>query len=90
MIPVEFAGRWISLLLKREAGDVQYHGINQRLDLLLAWLSRSSPDITCLQELKARDNRFSLKAILDAGYGAIWRFWCIDGIRGIGVFEQRL
>lgn len=48
------------------------NGINQRVDSLLAWLAASSPDIVCLQELKADDNKFPLKAIRDAGYGAIW------------------
>jgi exodeoxyribonuclease-3 len=48
------------------------NGINQRIDSLLAWLAASSPDIICLQELKADDNKFPLKAIRDAGYGAVW------------------
>lgn len=49
------------------------NGINQRLPSLLHWLSISAPDVVCLQELKANDNRFPAKAIHDAGYGAIWR-----------------
>jgi exodeoxyribonuclease-3 len=48
------------------------NGINQRLDALLRWLATSSPDVVCLQELKADDNRFPAKAIKDAGYAAIW------------------
>jgi exonuclease III len=49
------------------------NGINQRLDALLEWLSVSEPDVVCLQELKADDNRFPVKAIRDAGYHAIWQ-----------------
>jgi exodeoxyribonuclease III len=49
------------------------NGINQRLDALIKWLGERSPDIVCLQELKAPDERFPLNAIRDAGYGAIWQ-----------------
>ena len=48
------------------------NGINQRLDALLQWLESSSPDVVCLQELKADDNRFPAKALQSAGYSAIW------------------
>jgi exodeoxyribonuclease III len=49
------------------------NGINQRLNVLISWLLEKSPDIVCLQELKAADNRFPVKAVRDAGYGAIWQ-----------------
>jgi exodeoxyribonuclease III len=48
------------------------NGVNQRLESLLMWLEASAPDIVCLQELKADDRQFPLKAIRKAGYGAIW------------------
>ena len=48
------------------------NGINQRLESLLAWLATSSPDIVCLQDLKADDVKFPIKAIRAARYGAIW------------------
>jgi exodeoxyribonuclease-3 len=48
------------------------NGINGRLDNLLDWLDRESPDIICLQELKAIDDGFPAAAIRAAGYGAIW------------------
>ena len=48
------------------------NGINTRLPHLLKWLERESPDVACLQELKAIDTRFPAKALRDAGYGAIW------------------
>ena len=49
------------------------NGIRNRLPVLLAWLKKTSPDIVCLQELKATDGAFPVAAINDAGYGAIWR-----------------
>jgi exodeoxyribonuclease-3 len=49
------------------------NGVNNRLANLLEWLARETPDVVCLQELKATDQQFPLKAITDAGYGAIWR-----------------
>lgn len=48
------------------------NGINGRLALLLRWLAETRPDIVCLQELKAPDDRFPAAAIRDAGYGAAW------------------
>jgi exodeoxyribonuclease III len=48
------------------------NGIGSRLPRLLEWLDRESPDIACLQELKAPDQKFPLAAIKAAGYGAIW------------------
>jgi exodeoxyribonuclease III len=48
------------------------NGVNGRLSLLLEWLSTAKPDAVCLQELKAQQQRFPIKAFNDAGYGAIW------------------
>lgn len=48
------------------------NGINGRLPVLLRWLSESSPDIVCLQELKAPQDKFPIEAIRNAGYNAIW------------------
>ncbi|MDB5482892.1 MAG: exodeoxyribonuclease [Caulobacteraceae bacterium] len=48
------------------------NGINGRLPVLLRWLEEASPDVVCLQELKAPQDRFPAGAIHDAGYGAIW------------------
>ena len=47
--------------------------INKRLPNLLRWLHAASPDVVCLQELKAAQHRFPSAAIRDAGYGAVWR-----------------
>ena len=46
---------------------------NRRLANLLAGLRSARPDIACLQELKASDNEFPLRAIEKAGYRAVFR-----------------
>lgn len=48
------------------------NGVNGRLPVLLRWLEEARPDVVCLQELKAPDIRFPIRAIEQAGYGAIW------------------
>lgn len=48
------------------------NGVNGRLTVLLRWLKESSPDVVCLQELKAPQEKFPEKAINDAGYQAAW------------------
>jgi exodeoxyribonuclease-3 len=48
------------------------NGINGRLPVVLRWLSEAQPDIVCLQELKAPQERFPEAAIREAGYGAVW------------------
>lgn len=49
------------------------NNVNRRLANLLAWLRAASPDIVCLQELKAANEGFPEAAINDAGYGAVWQ-----------------
>jgi exodeoxyribonuclease-3 len=48
------------------------NGVNGRLPRLLEWLSETTPDVVCLQEIKTDDTRFPYQAIEAAGYGAIW------------------
>jgi exodeoxyribonuclease-3 len=48
------------------------NGISSRLPVLLGWLAKSQPDIACLQELKAPDERFPIGALREVGYEAIW------------------
>ncbi len=48
------------------------NGVNGRLTVLLRWLAEAAPDVVCLQELKAPQEKFPLQAIRDAGYHAIW------------------
>ncbi|MES1215705.1 MAG: exodeoxyribonuclease III [Bacteroidota bacterium] len=48
------------------------NGINGRLPVLLRWLTETSPDVVCLQELKAPEEKFPQQQIRDAGYHSIW------------------
>ena len=48
------------------------NGVNGRLPVLLRWLEQTAPDVVCLQELKAPQEKFPEQAITDAGYEAIW------------------
>jgi exodeoxyribonuclease-3 len=48
------------------------NGVNGRLPVLLRWLREAAPDVVCLQELKAPQEKFPVEAIRKLGYGAIW------------------
>ncbi|MEO6150038.1 MAG: exodeoxyribonuclease III [Mucilaginibacter sp.] len=48
------------------------NGVNGRLPVLLRWLAETQPDVVCLQELKAPQEKFPEQPIADAGYNAIW------------------
>lgn len=48
------------------------NGVNGRLPVLLRWLDESKPDVACLQELKAPQEKFPEAAIREVGYHAIW------------------
>jgi exodeoxyribonuclease-3 len=70
------------------------NGVNGRLPVLLRWLKEAKPDIVCLQELKAPEEKFPLQAIGDEGYNAIWhgqKSW--NGVailaRGMDIKERR-
>jgi exodeoxyribonuclease-3 len=48
------------------------NGVNGRLPVLLRWLEETRPDIVCLQELKAPQEKFPEKPIRELGYDAVW------------------
>lgn len=48
------------------------NGISSRLPALLEWLAEKQPDVACLQELKAPQEKFPEQAIRDAGYHPLW------------------
>jgi exodeoxyribonuclease-3 len=48
------------------------NGVNGRLPVLVRWLKQAQPDVVCLQELKAPQEKFPETEIAAAGYGAIW------------------
>ena len=48
------------------------NGVNGRLEVLLRWLEETAPDVVCLQELKAPQERFPHAELKAAGYGSLW------------------
>jgi exodeoxyribonuclease-3 len=48
------------------------NGINGRLPVLLRWLESSRPEVVCLQELKAPQEKFPQAALAKLGYRAVW------------------
>src|SRR5256885_995085 len=62
------------------------NGINGRLPVLLRWLAAAQPDVVCLQELKAPDEKFPKAALEQAGYGAIWH--CQKSWNGMAILER--
>ena len=48
------------------------NGITARLPVLLRWLQETTPDVACLQELKAPQEKFPEDALRDIGYFAKW------------------
>ncbi len=48
------------------------NGIGARLPNFMRWLTERTPDIVCLQELKAPQDKFPEAAVREAGYGVIW------------------
>lgn len=49
------------------------NNVNKRLPNLLYWLESASPDVVCLQELKAEDHAFPADALAKVGYSAVWK-----------------
>lgn len=83
----------LQLFLMRIA-TYNVNGVNGRLPVLLRWLEETKPDIVCLQELKAPQEKFPEAAIAAAGYNAIWlgqKSW--NGVailtRGLEIKEVR-
>jgi len=46
-----------------EIATYNVNGINSRLPVLLKWLEEAEPDVVCLQELKAPQERFPIAEI---------------------------
>ena len=49
------------------------NNINKRLDNLTAWLSKTKPDVVCLQELKTEQSAFPERALRALGYHSVWQ-----------------
>ena len=63
----------MAVMSELKVATFNVNGIVSRLPHVIRWLEKESPDIVCLQELKALDTAFPVAAIRDAGYGAIWK-----------------
>jgi exodeoxyribonuclease-3 len=57
---------------KMRIATFNVNGINSRLPALLQWLEETQPDVACLQELKAPQEKFPEMEIRAAGYFPIW------------------
>jgi exodeoxyribonuclease-3 len=69
------------------------NGIGSRLPALLQWLEETRPDVACLQELKAPQEKFPEMEIRAAGYRPIWhgqKSWNGVAILARGVEPQEL
>ena len=62
------------------------NGVRKRLPRLLEWLEKESPDVACLQELKADDSAFPALAIRAAGYEGVWHGQ--SGFNGVAVLAK--
>ena len=47
------------------------NSIRARLERLLAWLEKASPDVLCVQELKGTEDAFPFEPLREAGYHAV-------------------
>jgi exodeoxyribonuclease III len=63
------------------------NGVRARLDLLLAWLAKESPDVVCLQEIKSQDESFPREAIEALGYNVETHGQ--KGFNGVAILSKR-
>ena len=49
------------------------NAIRPRMDVVLTWLQKHSPDVMCLQETKVQDKDFPVLQFADAGYHVVFR-----------------
>jgi exodeoxyribonuclease III len=67
------------------------NGVQGRLSVLLRWLRKEQPDIVCLQELRAPQEKFPVRELSDLGYQAVWhgqKSW--NGVAILGRGEKPL
>lgn len=62
------------------------NSVAQRLDRMLAFLDRESPDFLCLQELKGADEKFPMEAVVAAGYRA--EIFGQKGYNGVAILSR--
>lgn len=59
--------------IKMKIATYNVNGISSRLPILLRWLDAAQPDVVCLQELKAPQEKFPKADLETAGYHAVWK-----------------
>ncbi len=57
---------------KLKIASFNANSIRVRLGIVTDWLKKESPDLLCIQELKAQDKDFPLSAFTDMGYEAVF------------------
>jgi exodeoxyribonuclease-3 len=74
IVPIENVNQFeqLSVQFDMRIATFNVNGVNGRLAGLLQWLEEDAPDVACLQELKAPDEKFPAAEIEKAGYGALW------------------
>lgn len=63
------------------------NSIRARLDIIVDWLGRHSPDLLCIQETKVRDEEFPSAAFAEAGYDVTFRGE--KSYNGVAVISRR-
>jgi len=70
--PVVLSSEFRASVRRMKIATYNVNGINGRLPVLLRWLKQAKPDVVCLQELKAPEEKFPNLALREAGYESIW------------------
>lgn len=62
------------------------NSIRIRLDTILDWLQKHTPDVLCIQETKCQDEEFPLLALTSSGYHI--RFRGMKSYNGVAIFSR--
>src|SRR5881296_2230717 len=78
LMPLAFRRATLCCAQRKVAAPVKVasfniNDINKRFQNLSAWLSKTQPDVVCLQELKAEQQAFPADKLRALGYKAVWR-----------------
>jgi exodeoxyribonuclease III len=60
-------------LNKLKVATYNANSIRARMDLILQWLGKESPDVLCVQETKVQDKDFPAEPIQEAGYHVVFK-----------------
>ena len=58
---------------KLKVATYNANSIRARMDLILQWLGKESPDVLCVQETKVQDKDFPAEPIQEAGYHVVFK-----------------